>query len=428
MSKKRGYFSGAPGALRTVPGEREKPRRAADVDPEYVQTVLGKAKQAEEVEQQAAALVQPTTSPGEPRFESGLARRDPYSNIPRAETGFGLRMIPVAEVRDTPAQARRHYDPTALNELATSIKLAGLQQPVRVRAFGLNGTAPYQLEHGGRRSRAFRLLTDDPDQVVRERHTLIPAIVDDPSEITDSQAAIVTAMENAQREDLRPWEKARNVCDVRDQLRHDNQPAFDEIVGIIFGTGKGVISEYRRIGETITEDVLRAAGATVGTSGEIDWSLVHQLDKGPLLRAAKARPEQRGEVLARHVETLRGSKTRRPRVAMPGDNDVPHYTYQSLRDPEAFRTFQVKITKPVSRESYSLSEGRRFLETVEPLVSALTEIVSPESVVYRPTSPNMPGAYIVIKKPLSDLSQSERKDAVRELREMVRAIETAGAT
>jgi ParB/RepB/Spo0J family partition protein len=427
MSKKVRLFSGSSVSLKQLDADRGKQRRFADVDPSYVQTVIGTEQRTKEIEKRATELIVPTNSPNEPRLESGIARRDPYVNFPRSTEGFGLRMIPVAEVRDTPAQSRKYYDPKSINELATTIKLSGLQLPVRVRAFGRNGTAPYQLEHGARRSRAFRLLADDPDTLVSERHTLIPAIVDDADEISDSQAAIVTAMENAQREDLRPWEKARNVCDVRDRLREDNQVAYDEIVGIIFGTGKGTISEYRRIGETITEEVLRAAGATIGDSVEIDWSLVQQLDKGPLLRAAKARPDKRAEVLAKHVETLRGSKTRRPRVVIPGDRDNPNYTYQSLRDPDSFRTFQVKITKPVSRESYSQSEGRRFLDMVEPLVSALTDIVSPEAVVYRPTSPNMPGAYLVIKKALADLSTSERRDTVRELRDLLRAVEAAGS-
>lgn len=427
MKKTRNMFSmptAKPAA--TAAPTSAKRRREADVDPEYVSNVLGTAARTQQLEQEAKVLVQPTVAPDEPRYESGVARRDPYANISRATTGYGLRMIPVAEISDTPAQMRKHYDPTALSELANSIKLSGLQQPVRVRAYGPNGTGPYQLEHGARRWRAFQQLANDPDHVVRERHALVPAIVDNASEISDAQAAIVTAMENAQREDLRPWEMARSVCDVRGRLREDNQPAYDETVGIIFGTGKGVISEYRRIGETITEDVLRAAGAVHGDNNDTDWAVVHQLDKGPLLRAAKAPAERRAEILARHIVMLRNGKTRRPRVPTPGQSEAPNYTYDSLRDPESFRTFQVKLTKPVSRESYSLSEGRRFLETVEPLVSALTDIVAPESVVYRPQAPNMPGAYLIVKKSLSDLTPNERKDVIKELRELQRVIEAAG--
>src|SRR5581483_7983845 len=82
---------------------------------------------------------------------------------PRAE-GDVVEHISLDLIDENPYQTRRTFDPSALNELAESIKAGGLAQPVVVRP-GANGR--YVLVLGERRCRASRLAGK----------TTVPAIV-----------------------------------------------------------------------------------------------------------------------------------------------------------------------------------------------------------------------------------------------------------
>lgn len=62
-----------------------------------------------------------------------------------------VAMIPVSAIEANPFQPRTNFEPRALEELASSISLHGLIQPVTVRKMGFDN---YQLISGERRTRA----------------------------------------------------------------------------------------------------------------------------------------------------------------------------------------------------------------------------------------------------------------------------------
>lgn len=100
--------------------------------------------------------------------------------------------IPVDQIDVNPRQPRKAFDPAALDELAKSLKSAGMIQPVVVRrASG----GRWQLIAGERRWRAAR-------QAGLER---IPAVVRD---ATDAESLELALVENLLREDLNPMEEA----------------------------------------------------------------------------------------------------------------------------------------------------------------------------------------------------------------------------
>jgi ParB family chromosome partitioning protein len=105
----------------------------------------------------------------------------------------GLALLAVASIEPHPDQPRRHFDDTALDELAASIAARGVIQPVIVRPRGLGR---YQLVAGERRWRAAQ----------RAQLHEIPALVRDLSERDVMALALI---ENLQREDLNPIEEAR---------------------------------------------------------------------------------------------------------------------------------------------------------------------------------------------------------------------------
>lgn len=103
--------------------------------------------------------------------------------------------------------ARKTFDADALKELAQSISVHGLIQPITVRRKGEKGEH-YEIICGERRFRACRML-NLPE---------IPAIV---REVTDEQAYDLSITENLQREDVPPMEAAEAYKRLIDTKRYD---------------------------------------------------------------------------------------------------------------------------------------------------------------------------------------------------------------
>jgi ParB family chromosome partitioning protein len=130
-----------------------------------------------------------------------------------AERPDGVRMLAVSEIRPHPGQPRRHFDETALDELAESIAARGLLQPIIVRRQG-NG---YQIVAGERRWRAAQ----------RARLHEIPALI---RELTDAETLEIAIIENIQRQDLNAIEEAEAYQRLMDEFGH-SQEALGKFVG-----------------------------------------------------------------------------------------------------------------------------------------------------------------------------------------------------
>jgi len=102
-----------------------------------------------------------------------------------------VRRIALGLIDSNPFQPREDFDPAEMRSLAESLQTHGLLQPVVVRRVGDR----YQLIAGERRLRAAELAgwTDVPAQVI---------------EADDRQVAELAIVENLQRKDLNPLEKA----------------------------------------------------------------------------------------------------------------------------------------------------------------------------------------------------------------------------
>jgi len=103
--------------------------------------------------------------------------------------------------------ARKTFDADALKELAQSISVHGLIQPITVRRKGEKGEH-YEIICGERRFRACRML----------KLAEIPCIV---REVTDEQAYDLSISENLQREDVPPMEAAEAYKRLIDTKRYD---------------------------------------------------------------------------------------------------------------------------------------------------------------------------------------------------------------
>jgi len=103
-----------------------------------------------------------------------------------------ILQLPLDAVVPNPYQPRRIFDPTSLDELAASIEIYGVLQPITVRL--INGNS-YELVAGERRLRASRLAG----------LSTVPAIL---VEINDLDSAVLAIIENLQRQNLHFFEEA----------------------------------------------------------------------------------------------------------------------------------------------------------------------------------------------------------------------------
>lgn len=113
------------------------------------------------------------------------------NQLPSAGEPNGLLALPIAEIEENPFQPRRDFSEPEIVSLAESLKEHDLLQPILVRR--VNGR--YQLISGERRLRAAR----------HAGWTTIPARV---READDRLVAELAIVENLQRKDLNPVEKA----------------------------------------------------------------------------------------------------------------------------------------------------------------------------------------------------------------------------
>lgn len=107
-----------------------------------------------------------------------------------------IQMIPIEKIAPNPRQPRRHFEETALRELADSIRQHGILQPLSVQKAG-NGC--YLLVAGERRLRAAGLAGLSKVPCIQMR-------------VNDEDSAILALVENLQRCDLHYIEEAAAIA------------------------------------------------------------------------------------------------------------------------------------------------------------------------------------------------------------------------
>ena len=124
-----------------------------------------------------------------------------------------LQHLPIDIMQRGKYQPRRDMDPTALEELAQSIRLHGIMQPIVVRAIDVGR---YEIIAGERRWRAAQ-------QAGLE---YIPAMV---RELSDEAAIAMALIENIQREDLNPIEEATALQRLQHEFSLTQQQIADAV-------------------------------------------------------------------------------------------------------------------------------------------------------------------------------------------------------
>ena len=144
----------------------------------------------------------------------------------RTADGEPVVEITVASIDENPYQTRALFDPVLIKELAESIRIHGLIQPIVVRP---TQEGRYVLILGERRLRAVQHL---------EKLT-IPAIV---KRVSEQQAAEMTVIENLQREDLMCMEQARAFANLSEMFN-----LTQEEIGKRVGVSRETVANYLRL-------------------------------------------------------------------------------------------------------------------------------------------------------------------------------------
>jgi ParB family chromosome partitioning protein len=140
--------------------------------------------------------------------------------------------VNINEIQTNPYQPRKEFTDEKLSELAESIKIHGIIQPLLVREIAPD---KYQLIAGERRLRAAKLVG----------LTEVPVVI---REMTDQAMMEVALVENLQREDLNPIEEA----DAYQRLMNEFQLTQDEIAKKV-GKSRPAIANMLRLLNLPTE-------------------------------------------------------------------------------------------------------------------------------------------------------------------------------
>ncbi len=252
--------------------------------------------------------------PSAPRTAPGMAGAlaTAQRRIAELENGGAPSAIPVADIVPNPWQPRRVFNEAKLNELAESIREAGLIQPIVVRCTA----SGYQIVAGERRWRAHRLIGKEAIKVV---------IID----ISDEEMAMLALVENVVRDDLFDYEIARAVRETEREF--PNRKRMAEAMGISRGelyrylafsdlpefVIKDLEIQPRLLGATAAQDVVSVLRNGEGRAFDIAKELWAQvvagdLDQTKLAKGIKHAVENDGKTFCvsdRNIEKIFAGKS-----------------------------------------------------------------------------------------------------------------------
>jgi ParB family chromosome partitioning protein len=154
-------------------------------------------------------------------------------DVPGGGVDGELRELPLDLIKRGRYQPRLDIDQASLRELADSIRVRGVVQPVVVRPAG--DGSQYELIAGERRWRACLLAELDS----------VPALIRD---VPDDAAMAMGLIENIQREDLNPVEEANALKRLIEEFELTHQSAADAI-----GKSRAAVSNLLRLLELDVE-------------------------------------------------------------------------------------------------------------------------------------------------------------------------------
>jgi ParB family chromosome partitioning protein len=277
------------------------------------------------------------------------ASQHSVADRPSSSGDHAIVMLNVDSIQPNQRQPRQSMDEASLESLAQSIRQAGLMQPIVVRPAG-DSAGTYELVAGERRWRAAR----------RIGLKTIPAIVRD---VDDRSAAELALIENIQREDLNPIDRA----DAFERLINDFQLTHQELAARV-GLDRSTITNFTRLTalDEFTREMVRAGKLSLGHA-KVLLAITNDKSRADLATRV-VRQGWSVRELERHVQTLRDgggadSATTKPAPQPPAHlADMQKRLGEHLGTKVRIRPGSKKHTGVITIEYYSLDQFDGLME------------------------------------------------------------------
>lgn len=268
-------------------------------------------------------------------------------NRPDLPEGDGsLLSLRLSEIEPNRKQARKRFDENALTELASSISAHGLLEPIVVRR---KENGYYEIIAGERRWRAARMAGLSE----------LPALL---RELSDEEAALLSLIENLQREDLNPVEEAQGYRDLIDTFSLTQEEAASRV-----GKSRAEVANLLRI-LRLPQSVLALVEA-----GELSYGharallpLAEKYTEKDLFTFAK-RVAEGGSSVRQTEATVRGLLKDAPAAQPPTDDPVRAEYYRRLEQKvseSAGRKASIKLESNGSGKLFLAFSSADDLETL----------------------------------------------------------------
>lgn len=250
-------------------------------------------------------------------------------------------------------QPRKYFDPTALEELAESLKTYGMIQPIVVK----KNEDFYELIAGERRWRAAKIAGLQK----------IPVII---KAWEESEAFEASLVENLQREDLNPIEEAESY----QRLQEEFQLSQEKIAERVGKSRSAIANSLRllqldpRVRNFVTENKLSGGHARtlLGISdAELQFELAeHVIEEGLSVRALEALVKKEQQKLEKQEK-----EEQSPLPSEPENNDSVFYQ-EIEEDLKSIFATKVKLTRKKNKgrieiEYYSKDDLERLLTMIK---------------------------------------------------------------
>lgn len=211
------------------------------------------------------------------------------SQSPSDEERFAINTLSLDQMEADPNQPRKQFDEEALADLTESVRRYGVLQPLIVKKHTAPGHAPYMIIAGERRYRAAKLagLTEVP-VVLRQDHS--------------EEAALLSVVENVQREDLSPLEEAVAYQHIMQNRLMTQQELADAL-----GKSRAYIANSVRLMK-LDDESLEALRKGLITSSQARTLLS---ETNPALRAKYRQMFTQGQGTVNKVEKKIGRKQKK---------------------------------------------------------------------------------------------------------------------
>lgn len=160
-------------------------------------------------------------------------------------SGTGSRVVAITKIRPNPNQPRKTFDSEHLEELRDSIQQHGVLQPICVRP----AEGGYEIVSGERRWRASR----------QAGLAEMPVVILDG--VDDDRILELALVENLQRQDLDPLEKARGFQELMDRVGLTQEQVAQRV-----GLRRSTVANHLRLLD-LAEDVQEAMVSGLITMG-----------------------------------------------------------------------------------------------------------------------------------------------------------------